>query len=69
MKRYLLFLFDDYYPQGGWGDFQGDFDSVEAALLAEADMSPSRFDTRQVVDTESKKVVYGYDQGEEIRPT
>lgn len=31
MKRYLLFAGHLYYPSGGWDDFQGDFDSVEAA--------------------------------------
>ena len=30
MKRYLLFGYDDFYPQGGPGDFEGDFVSVEA---------------------------------------
>jgi hypothetical protein len=28
MKRYLVFAGDDYYPAGGWGDFQGSFDSA-----------------------------------------
>jgi len=31
MKRFLLFAGDFYYPNGGWDDFKGDFDSVENA--------------------------------------
>ena len=32
MKRYLLFSHAVYYPSGGWGDFRGDFDTLEAAM-------------------------------------
>ncbi len=32
MKQYLLFVGIDYYPNGGWGDFFGDFDSSQSAL-------------------------------------
>lgn len=31
MKRFLLFTGDNYYPSGGWGDFQKDFDTLEEA--------------------------------------
>ena len=34
MKRYLLFVFDAYYPSGGWSDFRGDFDFEEQAREA-----------------------------------
>jgi hypothetical protein len=34
MKRFLLFSGDDFYPNGGWDDFSGDFDTVEAARTA-----------------------------------
>lgn len=34
VKRYLLFYGDNYYPSGGWGDFQGDFDSLDDAVEA-----------------------------------
>lgn len=29
MKRYLLFGYDQYYPNGGGGDVMGDFDTLE----------------------------------------
>lgn len=32
MKDYLVFLGDNYYPQGGWGDFKGSFDLLEESL-------------------------------------
>lgn len=31
MKRFLLFAGSDYYPSGGWKDFQKDFDTLEEA--------------------------------------
>lgn len=31
MKRYALFVFDLNEPNGGWDDFRGFFDDVEAA--------------------------------------
>lgn len=32
MKRYLLFVYEYFYPTGGWHDFVGDFDSLEDAV-------------------------------------
>ena len=29
MKRYLVFVFDTYYPLGGMSDCKGDFDTLE----------------------------------------
>lgn len=34
MKRYLLFAGSNYYPSGGWDDFEGSFDSAAEALAA-----------------------------------
>lgn len=34
MNRYMLFAGGDYYPAGGWKDFQGDFDTYAAAKEA-----------------------------------
>lgn len=31
MKRYLAFGGDEFYSQGGWGDFKESFDDVETA--------------------------------------
>jgi len=32
MKRYLTFYGDAYYPNGGMGDFIGDYDTQEEAV-------------------------------------
>ncbi len=50
-KRYLLFSGDEYYPSGGWEDFQGYFESLEDALKA------SKNDWWQVVDDETGRIV------------
>lgn len=34
MKRYLLFVYEKYYPSGGMHDFVGSFDSVGECLSA-----------------------------------
>ena len=31
MKRFLVFGFDSYYPDGGWEDFKGHADTIEDA--------------------------------------
>lgn len=33
MKRYLAFIGEVYYPSGGMGDFIGDFDTLEEAII------------------------------------
>ena len=33
MKRYLVFAYASYYPEGGMNDWQGDFDSIREARL------------------------------------
>jgi hypothetical protein len=32
LKKYLLFAFNDYYPNGGMNDFKGSFDNLDAVL-------------------------------------
>lgn len=34
MKRFLVFGGDNYYPRGGWDDFQGDFEFIDLAISA-----------------------------------
>lgn len=34
MKRFLLFIYDRYYPKGGMLDFAGDFETIEEAKQA-----------------------------------
>ena len=34
MKKYLLFAGETYYPQKGWDDLWGDYDTIEEAESA-----------------------------------
>lgn len=34
MKRYLLFVFTAFYPDGGWRDYAGSFDTLPEAVEA-----------------------------------
>lgn len=58
MKRYLVFLFDSYYPDGGWGDFADSFDDLnESISFARDRRKPSsgdyQYDYYQVVDRDT----------------
>lgn len=34
MKRYAVFAGEQYYPCGGWGDYQGSYDTHDEAFAA-----------------------------------
>jgi len=57
MKRFLLFAGSDYYPSGGWGDFNSDHDTALEAVLAAAELEDGT-DWWQVIDTQTKSVVH-----------
>ena len=55
MKRFLLFTGQHYYPDGGWDDFKGDFESYEHAkdfLIQHND-----YDWWHLVDSTTKTIV------------
>lgn len=53
---FALFAGDTYYPMGGWEDFQGVFDTVDAALAHYHDASSS-WDWYHVVNMETREIV------------
>ena len=55
MKKYLVFSGDNYYPAGGWADFDGAFDDLEEAKLAASDPN---FDWGHVVCTANMCVIW-----------
>lgn len=72
MKRYLLFVFEEHYPCGGFNDYRQDFASLEfiaeylrgekfkASISDPMYILPSDYDIRiQVFDLEAGKVVIG----------
>jgi hypothetical protein len=46
--RYLLFCGNTYYPEGGWADHNGGFDSIEQAFEKACSMD---VDWYHIVDT------------------
>lgn len=54
MKRFLLFVYPDYYPSGGMCDFAGDFDTLEAALKYLADSKDSGAENYHIWDSEKR---------------
>lgn len=51
MKRFLVFYYLDYYPSGGWNDFEDSFDTAEEAIAFHG--------ACQVVDSASGKIIWG----------
>lgn len=49
MERYLLFVWDQYYPQGAFHDFANDFETEEEAMERWEDLKESR-DYGMIVD-------------------
>lgn len=57
-RRFKLFSGDDYYPQGGAGDFRGSFPTVSAAMDSFDPKTGANYDKwAHVFDTESDTIV------------
>ena len=52
MKRYLVFAGDTYYPNGGWDDIYGAYETSDEAVAA-ADEAHDQYDWVQVIDIET----------------
>lgn len=56
MKRYLLFSGSDYYPSGGWKDFNDSFDSAEEARAKGNSFEPEYY-WYHVVDSQTGQII------------
>ena len=62
MKRFLLFAGDVFYPEGGWCDFDDDFDSLEAARVKlDERMSSGQAGWAHIYDLERRFIAYSTD--------
>lgn len=57
MKRYLLFMGDQYYPLGGWDDFKTSFDREENCYGFILEQTVRTYDWWQIVDSHTGKIV------------
>lgn len=55
MKRFLLFVYDKYYPNGGWNDFRGDFDTIMEAK--DKLLTMIEVERWHIVDINTKKII------------
>jgi len=55
MKRYLLFAGDSRYPNGGWDDFVGDYESLELATKKAIKYIENGRDWWHIVDLKTGK--------------
>jgi hypothetical protein len=59
VKRYLVFMYDRYYPDPAWDQFKGSFSTLEEAVkfAKERKVGPYKRDYSCVVDLEAEEVV------------
>lgn len=60
MKRYLLFSYDQYYPEGGMNDFRESYATLDEAIFAQnnfADLNGRRYDIYDIYDTLTMSLV------------
>lgn len=57
MKRFAIFICEDYYPAGGWRDFVGSEDSLSEATTKE--FPEFKYGDRHVVDLTTGEIVFG----------
>jgi hypothetical protein len=58
LKRYLVFTYSAYYPGGGWTDFLGSYATALEALEA---ANKSKYENKEVIDSETLEDIYKYD--------
>lgn len=56
MKRFMLFIFQNYYPDGGMNDFKGSFDTLEAARFMETELNDA-WSQSHIYDTVTGRIV------------
>lgn len=54
IKRFVLFDYDSYYPAGGWGDFEGSFDTLDEARAAAKE---GKRDHQDIIDLQTGESV------------
>lgn len=58
MKKYLLFVYERYYPIGGMNDLRGSFDTIEEINLS--DLKECEF--YQIVNKETLEIIKTNDE-------
>lgn len=57
MKRYWLFMWNQYYPGGGLNDFMGDFDTIEECKQKRLmEMEKWYHENYEIFDLETKTI-------------
>jgi hypothetical protein len=63
-KRYIVFAYNQYYPSGGWNDYQGSYETVDEAKAAAKNLREGNFalhgweyEYTQIVDLETGRTV------------
>lgn len=64
LKRYLVFSGEDYYPAGGWEDFDASYDTLAEAHAA---IKTEAFTWAHVVDRDTGHIILEFDDGSEAQ--
>ncbi len=67
MKRYWLFISDQYYPSGGMCDFVGDYDTIEEAKEVSKPIhgKDMQYTAYHILDIQDRIIVEEYDRNKD----
>jgi hypothetical protein len=54
-KKFILFMYDTYYPAGGLGDVRDSFDTLDEAIKA---AGARYYDFKEIVDRDTRETVW-----------
>jgi hypothetical protein len=54
MKWFAVFAYDNYYPDGGWHDLKGLFETIEEARKVAKNL---RYDDKDIVDLVTGEII------------
>jgi len=58
MKKWLVFLGDDYYPSGGARDFVDSFDDQDEAIKFAKTQKQTRYDWAHIADRDTMQIIF-----------
>jgi len=63
LKQFLVFKYDEHYPDGGWKDFKGSFDTSEEAMVSAKietrdDVTWDGWDHVDIIDTDTGELFW-----------
>lgn len=66
MKRYWIFIADEYYPQGGMEDWKGEYDTIEECTIEWEMTNLKQYKRYHILDTVNRVIIKSEDNYDEV---